>query len=117
MIKRIPEYSKPKVWCPREDYHFPEDGISMSITSAFPSSTNEESEIYRNTEVNREDDGTFTLQLSKVIAIDSKSHRYTIIISNIQKRMKWIDIFGPTIFRYLTPVQYFRYLKKFISKR
>lgn len=85
MIKRIlPEYSKPKIWCPREDYHFPEDGISMSITSAFPSPTEREKSeisIYRNTEMKRED-GTFTalLQLSKAIAINSKSRRYTIIL-------------------------------------
>lgn len=78
MIKRTPEYPRPKVWCPREDYHLPEDGISMSITSAYPSPTNEENEIavYRSAKVKRQDDGTFRLRSSKAMVIDAGCHRY-----------------------------------------
>ncbi|EFN75180.1 hypothetical protein EAI_08841 [Harpegnathos saltator] len=82
MIKRtLAEYSRPtrpKVWCPREDYHSPDDGISMSITSAYPtSSTAEKNEIavYRSTEVKRREDGTFVLRPSKAIVTDAKCHR------------------------------------------
>ncbi|EZA60768.1 hypothetical protein X777_14009 [Ooceraea biroi] len=82
MIKRITEYSKPKVWCPREDYHLPQDGISMSITSAFPSSNSEKSEIaiYRSTGMKRQDDGTFVLQPSKATVIDAKCYRPATVI-------------------------------------
>ncbi|KAH0956101.1 hypothetical protein HN011_000623, partial [Eciton burchellii] len=73
MIKRITEYSRPKVWRPREDYHLPQDGISMSVTSAFPSPNNEKSEIaiYRGTNLKREDDGMYVLRLSKATIVDA----------------------------------------------
>jgi len=76
MIKRISEYARPKIWCPQEDYHLPGDGISMSITSAFPSSTNEKNKIaiYHNTKLKR-DGGLFILQPSMAIA-DGTCHRY-----------------------------------------
>lgn len=84
MIKRIMEYGKPKIWCPREDYYLPQDGISMSVTSAFPSPNSETSEIaiYRSTGVKREDDGTFVLQPSKATIVDAKCHRYINIKNN-----------------------------------
>ncbi|XP_071572162.1 protein NDRG3 isoform X4 [Temnothorax nylanderi] len=74
MIKRISEYARPKIWCPQEDYHLPGDGISMSITSAFPSSTNEKSEIYHNTGIKRKDGGIFVLHPSMVITTDATCH-------------------------------------------
>lgn len=76
MIKRIPECARPKVWCPQEDYYFPDDGISMSIASAFPNPTNEKSEIaiYHNIEVMHEDGGSFVPQPFKTL--DAKCHRY-----------------------------------------
>lgn len=78
MIKRITEHSRPKIWCPREDYHLPQDGISMSIASAFPSSNSEKSEIaiYRSTGVKRQDDGSFVLQPSKASIVDAQCYRY-----------------------------------------
>lgn len=76
MIKRISEYARPKIWCPQEDYHLPWDGISMSITSAFPSSTNEKSKIYHNTGIKREDERIFVLQPSMAIPTDVMCHRY-----------------------------------------
>ncbi|TGZ56245.1 Uncharacterized protein DBV15_11424 [Temnothorax longispinosus] len=75
MIKRISEYARPKIWCPQEDYHLPGDGISMSITSAFPSSTNEKSEIYHNTGIKRKDGGIFVLHPSMAITTDATCHR------------------------------------------
>lgn len=74
---RTPDTNKPKVWCPREDYHLPQDGISMSIASARPSSTVEKDEvaIYRSTGVKCEG-GTFVLQPSKTIIIDANCYRY-----------------------------------------
>ncbi|XP_077258882.1 uncharacterized protein LOC143895548 [Temnothorax americanus] len=76
MIKRISEYARPKIWCPQEDYNLPGDGISMSITSAFPSSTNEKSEIYYNTGIKRKDGGIFVLHPSMAITTDATCHRY-----------------------------------------
>lgn len=78
MIKRTPKCTRPKVWCPQEDYYLPEDGISMSTTSAFPNSTNEKNKIaiYHNTRMTRED-GSFVLQSSQTIMIDAKCCRYT----------------------------------------
>lgn len=78
MIKRTPEYPRPKVWCPREDYHLPEDGISMSITSAYPSPTSEENKIavYDGAEMKSQDDSTFALRTSKAMVIDAKCSRY-----------------------------------------
>ncbi|KAM0733394.1 hypothetical protein ACS0PU_012943 [Formica fusca] len=79
MIKRISECARPKIWCPQEDYYLPENGISVSIESAFPNPTNEKSKIaiYHSTEVAREDDGSFVLQPLETIVIDAKCHRYT----------------------------------------
>lgn len=78
MIKGIPDYARPKVWCPQEDYHLPEDGISMSIASAFSSPTGEKSKIaiYHSTGVTREDSGTFVLQSFETMVIDANYHRY-----------------------------------------
>lgn len=78
MIKRISEYARPKIWRPQEDYHLPGDGISMSTTSAFPSSANDKSEImiYHNTGVKRKDGGNLVLPPSMAITTDATCHRY-----------------------------------------
>lgn len=85
MIKRIADINKPKVWRPREDYHSPQDGISMSIASAHPSSTDEKSEvaIYRSTGVKCEDGRTLVLQPSKSIITDATCYRYRTIIPTL----------------------------------
>ncbi|XP_012064051.1 PREDICTED: protein NDRG3 [Atta cephalotes] len=79
MIKKISEYAKPKIWCPQEDYHLPGDGISISTTSAFPSSINEESKIaiYYKTGMKCEDGRIFVLQPSIVITTDTTCHSFT----------------------------------------
>lgn len=77
MIKRIPEYARPKVWRPREDYRLPEDGISMSVASAYPNAACGTSEIaiYRDDpdESKREDDRTSAP--TKVTVVDAKCNR------------------------------------------
>lgn len=77
MIKRTAEYPRPKMWCPRADYHSPEDGISMSITSAYPSA-NEGNGIaaYRGAEEKPQEDANFVLRMSQAMVIDTKCHRY-----------------------------------------
>lgn len=79
MIKRMPKCAKPKVWCPQEDYYLPENGISMSISSASPNPIKEKSKIaiYHNTGVTHEDGGSFVSWPFETIVIDAKYHRYT----------------------------------------
>ena len=87
MIKKISEYARPKIWCPQEDYHLPGDGISISTTSAFPSSINEESEItiYYKTGMKCEDGRIFVLQPSIVITTDTTCHRYINKLDKLDK--------------------------------
>nr|XP_034195991.1 protein NDRG3 isoform X2 [Osmia lignaria] len=74
MIKNIPENSRPKIWCPKDDCHSRDDGISMSTASASSNSRNIrgiEAMVFQGTRVKQRGD-LFILEPSKMVVVDSR---------------------------------------------
>lgn len=86
MIKNIPETSKPRIWCPEEDYHSRNDGISMSTTSGSSScgsSREIEAMACRDTRA-KQQEHLFILQPSTMVIAGSKPSRYRFLSSTNQ---------------------------------
>ncbi|OAD54896.1 hypothetical protein WN48_05907 [Eufriesea mexicana] len=79
MMKNIPRSSRPRIWCPKEDYR-DEDGISMSATSGSSScqyGKQMQAVVHWGTKGMQQGD-LYVLEPSKLVIDDPKLARYSI---------------------------------------
>lgn len=78
-MRNIPRSSRPRIWCPKEDYRA-EDGISMSASSgssSYECGKQMETVVHWDTRGTQEGD-LYVLEPSKLVIVDSKLARYSI---------------------------------------
>lgn len=86
MMKNMPGTSKPRIWCPEEDYHSRNGGIAMSTTSGSSncgSSREIEAVAYHGTRSKQQGD-LFILEPSGIDTVDFKRFRYRFVSSTSQ---------------------------------